>query len=144
MRHWTDPIARGVYQIRSAIPPAPSHHAANDLASRLARVEEHLQWSHHNQARIEDESRLRARDLGEGMDAMTERQDEMDDRLRVLEQDKHTRKRLWGLATTFGMSAGAFVRYLIAGLLVLLVAAGKADIQTLKQIMGFASGTPLQ
>ena len=38
-------------------------HASNDIGARLARVEEHLQFVHHDRSRIEQESKARARDL---------------------------------------------------------------------------------
>lgn len=61
--HWTDPRTRGLYDHPAALPPRPSHRAANNLGERLARVETHLEWGARDRFRIEQEARERARDV---------------------------------------------------------------------------------
>lgn len=56
----------------AAVPPIPRHHSSNDVGARLARVEEHLQFAHHDRNRVERESKERARDLASAIVAMRE------------------------------------------------------------------------
>lgn len=73
MKHWTPPFSESeVGGDHSILPPKPMHREANDLGSRLARVEEHLQFVHWDRNRIERESRQRAKDLGLAVSALHE------------------------------------------------------------------------
>lgn len=134
MSHWADPSSRGVYDHPHATPPLPHHPRANDLSTRLARVEEHVRYSAHDRRRIEDESRLRARDLGAGMHGLHQR-------VTVLEQDKHTRRVIGRLAWTLARSAGTLARWLLAGLLAVLYMTGTLTLDGLKALLA-AFGLP--
>lgn len=127
MSHWTDPISRGVWQHPAAIPPHPQPLGANNLDTRMARVEYHQEWSTFNAARVERESRERAFDL-------KEKQDELDRRVQSLERDRHVRKVMWKQAKILSTSFGGFVRYLIGLALLGLVLTGRADVEAIKEI----------
>lgn len=134
MHHWVDPRLRGVYEHPAAPPPRPSHHAANDLGSRLARVEEHIQFSAHDRQRIEGESRMRARDLATAMDSL-------DDRMTKVEQVLHTRQHMWRLAAISASTVKGFARYVIVALLGGLLLTGHATPDSVKLLLG-ALGFP--
>lgn len=70
MRHWTERMHHAEGLSEAAAPPIPRHHAANDIGARLARVEEHLQFSHHSRVRLEMESKERDRDLAAAIVSM--------------------------------------------------------------------------
>jgi hypothetical protein len=127
MRHWTDPKTRGVYDHPAAAPPRPAHYAANDLAARLARQEEHTYYAAIDRVRIENESRMRAEDLAAGIDGL-------DTRISLMEQELHTRRAIWRLLATFSTSATAFAKYLAAAVLAILVLTGKASIDAARAI----------
>ncbi len=130
MHHWVDPASRGIYDHPAAPPPRPFPQNANDVGARLARVEEHINFSASNQHRIEMESRLRAKDLASGIGGL-------DARITVLERDRHTRKHMLRLMGIFGRSAHVFVKFLIAGILGTLLLTGKASIETIKLLGGW-------
>lgn len=134
MNHWADPISRGVYTHPHAIPPPPSHPRANDLSARLARVEEHIHHSALDRVRIEQESRLRARDLGLGVSGLHHR-------LSLLEQERHTRREVSRLAWTFAKSAIVLAKWLGAAILALLYVKGAISAEGLKIMLG-ALGLP--
>lgn len=134
MRHWMDPSSRGVYEHPAAVPPRPAHHAANDLGARLARLEEHNYFAALDRSRIENESRMRAKDLADGIEGL-------DTRLAVMEQERHTRRTIWKMAGIFSTSASAFVKYLVAAILALLVLTGKASIDVAR-LIGMWLGLP--
>lgn len=84
--HWTTPEARGVYRTPESIPPVPRHHSANDHGSRLARLEEHIQFSAHNTRRIETDSMKRASDIVGWMNTRL-----LDIDTKITEVDRRTR-----------------------------------------------------
>ncbi len=141
MRHWTDPRSRGVWDHPAAMPPRPMQNHHNDLGTRLARVEEHLNFGAQNMYRVEEESRMRATDLGQGISDLEDKTDGIDARVRALEQERHTNQSIWGMVTSFGTSAGQAVRYTVTVILTALVMSGllTADkIAALKSIWGAA------
>lgn len=117
-------------------------HHYNDVSARLARVEEHLVFGAQNQYRMEEESRLRAADLGRGISDLEDRADGIDARVRVLEQDMHTSRSMWGMATTFAASAAGVMRYVAAIILVALVASGSLTADKLAAIRSIWGGSP--
>lgn len=139
MQHWEDPRERGLFAHPAAPPPRPSPPYANDLGARLARVEEHLYFGAIDRRRIEEESRLRAKDLGEAIMATREKSDEhyedLDSRLSVLEQESQTNRTLWSGAGILFRSGKDFVRYVAVGLIALLIATGQATVDRLKPIL---------
>lgn len=63
MRHWIDPMDRGIYDHPAAPPPTPKPHHSNDLNARVAGLESHIHWSAWDRQRVETESRARAADI---------------------------------------------------------------------------------
>ena len=129
MNHWIDPDRRGLYDHPHAPPPRPAHHAANDHGSRLARLEEHINFQAWNQRRAETELRMMADDLADGMTVLSSR-------VLVIEQSDKSRKHMHKTIRLWGTSASAFVRYAVAGALGLLLLTGKASLETVKFLMG--------
>jgi hypothetical protein len=127
MHHWTDPKSRGVYDHPAAVPPRPAHYAANDIGARLARQEEHTYYAALDRVRIENESRLRAKDLAAGIDGL-------ETRMSLMEQELHTRRAIWRLVAVLSTSATAFAKYLLAVVLAVLVLTGKASIEVAKAV----------
>lgn len=151
MYHWQDPRQRGVYSHPAALPPRPANPYANDLSARLARVEEHLHFGALDRHRIEEESRLRARDLAETTESLHDQIVHLGDRLEnkidglgsrlvIMEQERHTRRTLWAAAGTLAGSAKDFLRYALIVLLGLLIATGNATVERLKPLFGLLSG----
>ena len=136
MNHWIDPDHRGLYDHPHAPPPKPAHHAANDIGTRLARMEEHVNFQAWNQRRVEHESRSRAEDIVAGITALSRR-------LLVIEQTDKSRKHLHKTMRLWGTSAGSFVRYVAAAGLGLLLLTGKASMENVKfliHLLGFPAG----
>ena len=138
MMHWTDPEQRGVYEHPSAHPPPASHRSQNDLASRLARVEEHLNFGAWNLRRVETDGRLRDTDIIRGLrDGLRD----INRRLMPIEKQflasSHVRK----ATRRMGISILSWLRYLIAGVLAILMLTGKASLEHVKLILG-ALGFP--
>lgn len=136
MSHWTDPERRGLYDHPHAPPPPPAHHAANDHGSRLARVEEHLNFQAWNQRRAEQESRMRDEDAVEGMTAISWR-------VTMLEQAAQSRDHLRQTLTRWTTSAAVFARYAAAAVIGLLLLMGKTSLENVKFLMhllGFPGG----
>lgn len=147
MHHWQDPWRRGIYTHPNALPPRPSHPYANDLSARLARVEEHLHFGAMDRHRIEDESRLRAKDLAESIESQDERLTSIGERLEtqiagvgarlaVIEQDRHTYRTLWLVVATLAGSASGLLRYALIVLLALLLLTGHPSIDKLRPLFG--------
>ena len=129
MQHWTDPEHRGLYNHPSASPPPPAHHNQNDVSSRLARVEEHLNFGAWNLRRVETESRMRATDLINGLA-------ELGRRLAPIERRIHSDMQSRKATRRIGTSLMSWLKYLIAGILTLLMLTGKASIEHVKIILG--------
>jgi len=92
-------------------------------------LEEHTHYAALDRARIERESRLRAQDITSWLDSMNMR-------LGVLEQDRHTSRRIRRMAWTIGTSAAAWLRYLLAAILGVLLLTGKATLDQIKFLFG--------
>lgn len=146
MYHWQDPRSRGVYSHPAALPPRPAHPYANDLSGRLATVEAHLQFGAMDRSRIEEESRLRAKDLVEGIESLDEQMasfkeqvddkfSAMGDRLAVIEQERHTRRAMFAAAGTLANSAKYLLRYVLAALLFLVLLADPATLSKAKPLL---------
>ena len=146
MPHWQDPRNRGVYMHPAAMPPRPAHPYANDLSARLARVEEHLHFGAMDRSRIEEESRLRARDIVETMEAQSEeisdlrnhvnqRVEGLEGRIEVFEQERHTRQAIFALAGTLATTGKYLVRYVLVGLLALILVADPATLAKAKPLL---------
>ena len=135
MLHWTDPASRGAYDHPAAPPPRPQHHAANGISDRLARVEEHLSFRAADQMRMDREGRMRAMDMARAIQSLHER-------LLPLERTSHTRRQVTRMALRWSRLAGSFMRYAIAGGLVLLLTTGKASVESVKLILGVLGLAP--
>lgn len=128
MNHWIDPDHRGLYDHPHAPPPRPAHHAANDHGTRLARMEEHVNFQAWNHRRAEQELRMMADDMAAGMTALSRR-------VLTIEQSDKSRKHLHKTMRLWGISAGKFVRYAAAGVLALLMLTGKAPVEHVKILL---------
>lgn len=137
-QHWMDPRSRGLWDHPAASPPTPRPRESNDLASRVSQLEVHQQWATHNAARVEHESRLRARDLADWQDTSDERQESLSARVLLLEQDKAFVMSGLRILSTWG---GKLLRYAIVGLLALLMASGYADVNKWKAVLALLSGS---
>lgn len=136
MNHWVDPDKRGLYDHPHAPPPPPAHHASNDLGTRLARVEEHINFQAWNHRRSEHESRLRAEDIVAGMATLSRR-------ILAIEQTAKSRRYLRQTMQGWATSASIFGRYAAAAVLGLLLLTGKASLENVKfllSLLGLPAG----
>lgn len=136
MHHWMDPLLRGVYDHPAAVPPPPRPTTANDIPTRVTRLEEHQQFQAQNIIRVEHGSLMRAKDIGEAITGFHQR-------LTILEQERHTRRAMTRMAWTSAKSASAFAKYGAAGILAILLMAGKIDLESVKvflKVLGLPVG----
>lgn len=136
MRHWMDPRLRGAYDHPSAMPPPPRPTTANDIPTRVTRLEEHAQFQATIINEVRQGSLLRAKDLGEAITGFHHR-------LAALEQERHTRKAMMKLAWTSAKSVSAFAKYLVAALLALLLMSGKISLEAVQlflRVLGLPAG----
>jgi len=143
IKHWMDARERGIWDHPAADPPQPRHRNDNDVGTRLARVEEHLQFGAFNSRRVEEESRLRAKDLGEGLEVVSARMDDIEEKVQSLEQDRLTQQSILALASTFWTSARDLIKYALAIILTAMVVTGGASVDKVKSILSlWGSGSP--
>ncbi len=126
---WMDPVIRGVYADQAAEPPIPAHRSLNDYGSRLARMEEHQNFRAWDQRRIEQESRLRARDLAQAIMAL-------EGRVGSIEQVALTQQQVQLRMQSLRNSVAQWLRYGTAAFLGALMLSGKASVETVKFLMG--------
>lgn len=136
MKHWTDPADRGVYAHPAAHPPVPQPRTANDIPSRVSRLETHQEYMAHNAWRAESESRMRAMDLGAGVHSL-------DRRIATIERDLAARQAIRRAVSTSVRWGSTFGRWLLVGILAVLYVRGTISLDGLKAMLkalGFPAG----
>lgn len=129
MTHWITGMDRGLYHMPQARPPTPQPHNGNDLASRIARIEEHVTFAAHDRQRIETEGWQRAVDNAHATKALSQR-------VASLERSRERalgRKRLWRKGLTWVVPS---LKFAMAALLFAMWAAGKLTVEELKALSG--------
>lgn len=150
--HWSTPESRGVYQHPDSIPPTPQHRTTNDYGARLARLEEHIQFSAHNTRRIETDSLKRASDITGWMttrfNAIDMRIAEVDRRTRILEdhilKSKAGRQAIQDLVTGSGNAIRiitSLLKWMSVAAVAYLLIRGHITVDAAKLLLG-AFGLP--
>ena len=137
MRHWTE--TNPTETPDWAAPPIPRHHASNDVNARLARVEEHLQWNHHERLRDRQDSRERARDLASAIVALRDMFHEEMSPIRDMMAVRAYRKELRGILAAWGLWFG---RLLLGVLIVLGTITGRLSPEQAKLFGGWLGFGP--
>lgn len=138
--HWNTPEARGIYGHPASHPPIPQHRSSNDIGARVARIEEHQQFSAHDMRRIEQESMRRAADIVAWMSSQI---GSLGHRVTTLENSELTqtarRQAIWDLFKTTGNGVALVVGFLkwssVAAVAYLLIT-GKITVEAAKVLLG--------
>ena len=145
--HWTTPEARGIYRAPESVPPLPQHHTSNDYGSRLARMEEHVNFAAHNMRRVEADSMRRAADIvgwtSSHMRSTNAAIADIDRRFREVENHMlvgTTKSRvLWGLVSgsgTFVMGLTSLLKWGSVAAVAYLLITGTITVDAAKLLLG--------
>ena len=140
--HWMDPHSRGVYHHPHSAPPTPMSHSANDIGSRLARLEEHIRFAGWDRQRVEIESRMRAGEMLEAVKAIHGRMDTIEATQQAAATETERPSLLGALIS--GTLLLSFAKYAVLALLMVALFTGRANVNDIapliKALLGFPSG----
>ena len=150
--HWATPEARGIYQNPISAPPTPQHHTSNDHGARLARIEEHVQFTSHNVRRVETDSMRRAHDIvswiTSQLQSVNSRVAETDQRVRDMElyliEVKARKQAIWQIVSgsgSFVTTITGFLKWSSVAAVAYLLVKGHITVDAAKLLLG-ALGWP--
>lgn len=136
MSHWSDPASSRVYDHPSAAPPVPRPREANDLPSRVTRLEEHANFQGWNVGRMERTALSRDQDLARAVEALHRR-------MAPIERWHHVMHMVLTWGWTLVRWVPGFLKFVVGVVVAVLVLRGKISVegaQGLLKAIGFPGG----
>lgn len=127
MQHWTPGHQRGALDHPAATPPVPQPTTANDVSTRVTRLEEHSRFAAWDRMRIETESHRRGVDNAQAIHGLSTRLSALEKGEEARRSAQKARGDLWEQAKPAGKIVAAI-------LLILAVASGKMTVDQIKAV----------